>query len=362
MAEKISCSVCGGSLTMSKDGCTLQCQECGIVYPIEFVRTHCSVTEIAEPAMKQASGASAEFDSGAPQDLPLHSESSEEEVARGPLLSAWKTSYGFSALGLFVGLLICTTPILGIAGLAMLACWWLGAMIYAFSIYPSFFSSAPKLHSSQTISFFNLLFGGAIFGCIWNSNLSNGKKGFSHIVYQVVGLISFIAMVAAVYFSDPFHRISDPGNQEVSQKDGCRYWFSDAIYPDGENQYDQVVNDHLCWELTRFALASYDEMREWWWDEANVQHDTDTLSQEVVDDYLYMNRRSSLARALPAVGDKCSYSTSHIGNWRAYKRLSVDGKEYKVGVVHVFFHDEDGESQHVADRGAPWFLLIIEVE
>ena len=57
---------------------------------------------------------------------------------------------------------------------------------YAVKVYPSYFSDKPLLTSSSTISFLNGLFGGIIFGCLWNYNLTNEKMGVSYIVVTIM--------------------------------------------------------------------------------------------------------------------------------------------------------------------------------
>lgn len=66
--------------------------------------------------------------------------------------------------------------------------WFIYSWYYAGSLYPSLFTPYPKDGSATlgSISFQNLFFGGIIFGLIWNSNLTKGQKGFSHILYLLI--------------------------------------------------------------------------------------------------------------------------------------------------------------------------------
>ena len=139
-----------------------------------------------------------------------------------PVVDSWKTSISFSLLGLFVGvpLLIVISMILGIplaylatlqnpnlhvaSFLSMITVWLISpilTIIYASKIYPSYFTRKPLLKSNKAISFANLMFGGLIFGCLWNSNLTNKVKGYSHIVFAVIAsaLILFCCVIAMPY-------------------------------------------------------------------------------------------------------------------------------------------------------------------
>jgi len=66
------------------------------------------------------------------------------------------------------------------------------AIIYAAVIYPSLFTENPKAQSPEKISFVNGLFGGLLFGLIWNRNLTKGKKGISYIIFIICGITSII--------------------------------------------------------------------------------------------------------------------------------------------------------------------------
>jgi hypothetical protein len=140
------------------------------------------------------------------QAVPLHG-----EWGTAPVVAGWKTSVGFSLLGLFVGfpLFVTISVLIGML-LAMLLGFLLAAVsgnasivealvmplgvsigsatmiVYAAKFYPSYFAEKPLLKSSKVISFANLMFGNLIFGLIWNSNLTKKTKGISHIVYTVM--------------------------------------------------------------------------------------------------------------------------------------------------------------------------------
>lgn len=119
--------------------------------------------------------------------------------AANNLLATWKTDIVASILGLVAGYafsfilnavmeLTSAANSLGVLGALSLVSLAFVAVsfFYALSVYPSLFSDKPRITSPRLVAFLNLLFGGIIFGCIWNSNLTNRNKGVSHIVF--VGL------------------------------------------------------------------------------------------------------------------------------------------------------------------------------
>jgi hypothetical protein len=135
-----------------------------------------------------------------------------------PVLQTWKTSVGFSLLGLFVGfpafltiVMILTTllatllclfvifvagetvglnlahilmppsstpqPLLIITGNLLM-------LIYALRVYPSYFTDKLVFKSSKVISFANFTFGNWV-GVLWNINLAKKKKGVSYIITAI---------------------------------------------------------------------------------------------------------------------------------------------------------------------------------
>lgn len=118
-----------------------------------------------------------------------------------PLFNTWKTSVLFSLLGLFAGVLMPLLTLLpalifGIFGYLVAMMVILGLQIsYAAKVYPSYFTNKPMLRSSNAISFANFMFGGVIFGCIWNHNLTTRTKGISYIVAIVLYVVPTIIPV-----------------------------------------------------------------------------------------------------------------------------------------------------------------------
>lgn len=143
----------------------------------------------------------------APQDL-ADPGSTPQPVVDAPALQTWKSSVGFSVLGLVVGfpLLVTFSTLLAIPLMILVDFLTgndalfapLGAMtgnilmiIYAAKFYPSYFTEKPLLKSNRAISFANLMFGNWV-GFIWNGNLTKKTKGISNVV-----LIVFSALICA---------------------------------------------------------------------------------------------------------------------------------------------------------------------
>ncbi len=140
------------------------------------------------------------------------------EIEGLPALRVWKTSVVFSILGFLAILLLSVVvslpitialelhmgaaavalpyPVTTIAGPLSGMVSAVLTTVYALAVYPSYFRRKPLLKSSRAISFFNLLFGGLIFGCLWNGNLTRSKilerpkKGTSYIVASVLSIIT----------------------------------------------------------------------------------------------------------------------------------------------------------------------------
>ncbi|MDR1185645.1 MAG: hypothetical protein LBK67_12750 [Coriobacteriales bacterium] len=157
-----------------------------------------------------------------PQDMPQSpaypmDDSASNEIA--PVLQTWKTSVGFSVLGLFVGFPVLVIVSMLLTILLTLLASWLASLaagdivttiladalaprssgawpllvivgnslmiIYALRVYPSYFTNKPVFKSSKVISFANFTFGPVIFGVLWNNNLTEKKKGVSYIVSAI---------------------------------------------------------------------------------------------------------------------------------------------------------------------------------
>lgn len=141
-----------------------------------------------------------------------------------PAIRNWKTSVGFSILGLvasclaggllavlFVALLsayiggpVSTSRLTSMAGpLVGLVIYVLG-IVYISAFYLSYFKERPRITSSRAISFWNFFFGGVIFGALWNSNLTkslNTGKSDKGVSYAVAVVLNVIAICGVGWMS-----------------------------------------------------------------------------------------------------------------------------------------------------------------
>jgi hypothetical protein len=136
--------------------------------------------------------------------VPTSPGNTPQPVIDAPVLQTWKSSVGFSVLGGLFGtpLLFLASPIaflyirlfpmwtgppnpkafvliLGLVGNLLM-------LVYAAKFYPSYFTEKPRLGSSKLISFANFMFGGLVFGLLWNGNLTKKTKGSSYLVSAVL--------------------------------------------------------------------------------------------------------------------------------------------------------------------------------
>jgi hypothetical protein len=106
------------------------------------------------------------------------------------------------------------SPILALVGNALM----LG---YALKLYPSYFSEKPPLRSSKLISFANFMFGGLVFGLLWNGNLTKKTKGISYKVQAwLSGLMCLwlaLGIIAAVFFSGTSSARQTPSGSQSSR-------------------------------------------------------------------------------------------------------------------------------------------------
>lgn len=124
------------------------------------------------------------------------------------ILGSWKTSVGASVVGCLCSFLCnsslevssgatSTTALIGALLIAIVFA--VAGGVYALVFYPKYFQGEPRQVSSATVSFLNLFFGGIIFGCLWNHNLTRGERGISNIVFVVIlGLSIILAILAMV--------------------------------------------------------------------------------------------------------------------------------------------------------------------
>ncbi|NGM17297.1 hypothetical protein GMI70_04640 [Eggerthellaceae bacterium zg-893] len=126
------------------------------------------------------------------------------------VLANWKTSVAASVFGLLAGgvrdglIELGSSLSYDVAVLAFVASliWAAISIWYAASFYPSLFrADCQRSSSSAAISFMNLFFGGILFGCLWNSNLTKRSKGISNVVYVVWAVLLYGIVTMMLAFS-----------------------------------------------------------------------------------------------------------------------------------------------------------------
>lgn len=143
----------------------------------------------------------------APKEEPSYNQpvstmpSNTSDQACSPILLNWKTNVGASIAGavafclasfMFAGLDL--IPGGGFIVIPLALVWTAVELWYACLFYPALFrEDCPYTVSPAIISFMNLFIGCIIFGCIWNSNLTNKVKGISYIVFAVIDCIGTLA-------------------------------------------------------------------------------------------------------------------------------------------------------------------------
>lgn len=115
---------------------------------------------------------------------------------------SWKTNVGFTILGILADVVVggVSSAMHNVAGIVVVAVYAALAIWYALSQYPAFFSEAG-VDNPKSVSFLNGFFGGIIFGCLWNSNLTKGQKGVSNIVFTIITAVSLLALVGGFFLS-----------------------------------------------------------------------------------------------------------------------------------------------------------------
>ncbi len=131
-------------------------------------------------------------------------------LATSRVLANWKTSVAASICGLLAGgmrdgLIELASSLSYDASVLAFAVSLIFAAVsiwYAASFYPSLFrADCQRSSSSAAISFMNLFFGGIVFGCLWNSNLTTRNKGVSHIVYVVCAVLIYVIVAMMMFAS-----------------------------------------------------------------------------------------------------------------------------------------------------------------
>lgn len=132
----------------------------------------------------------------APEPQPVQQQATNPGIPEpvNALQANWKTSVGMTILGVVLMSIISGLPRLFPSSSLISALLLIAGLVYALAIYPTYFSKDPKSVKAGTVSLLNGLFGGIIFGCLWNSNITKRKQGKSYIVYAVFAGLSLLSL------------------------------------------------------------------------------------------------------------------------------------------------------------------------
>ena len=148
-----------------------------------------------------------------------------------PAIREWKTSIGFSILGIVASLLFWIVLVLlfgfliesyvggrfrettlgRLAGAPAGIVTYALCIIYVAVFYLSYFKNNPRITSSKAISFLNFFFGGVIFGALWNTNLTksrrrtNPDKGVSYIYAIIISVLAILGVAWTMTTVDMRH-------------------------------------------------------------------------------------------------------------------------------------------------------------
>lgn len=258
--EKIVCKVCGGQLAMRVREQDLECQNCGVIYPCEIFAAQ-STPSMSSAVCRETATAISEYP--APTTDPYLPPMQQKDDA----LANWHTNYGASCAGVLISVGIGALVITGIMGIIVNCIYYLVAVVYAFFVYPKYFSEKPPSISSGEISFFNMLLGGLIFGCIWNANLTKRRRGCSNIVCGILSVAacsSFLISAVMLLCVDPYENIDvDSGAGQgliynAANHNGRGWWF--GRYP--ADKYDRARVDECAMQvLMDMGLSSAEASR-----------------------------------------------------------------------------------------------------
>ena len=173
---------------------------------------------------KVAAGTSQNLEFEEQDEKRTTSEPLESKIVGFPVLENWKTSVGMLVLGAICGFVFFMVLVLVVSGIqtsyrgpgplyipasraGALAGPVAGIIAYTLTLlyaafYSTLFSKKPRIRSSKLISFTNLFFGGVLFGCLWNWNLTKShaeKKRLKGISWEVAIALSFFAIVIACF-------------------------------------------------------------------------------------------------------------------------------------------------------------------
>lgn len=199
--ELIKCPNCQSEIVSPGKGESRICKACGCRIQVDLIGNSFVANEACDTASDNDES---------PQRT---SECEHKEVSRHSVLDDWKTSVGFSILGLILAILwaglggiivligvnfalphLPANSAIGFASAINGLLYQIVCLVYALVFYPSYFKNKPLIKSGRMISCLNFLFGNVIFGPIWNRNLTNKKKGISYSVFAVFAILNICSI------------------------------------------------------------------------------------------------------------------------------------------------------------------------
>ena len=204
------CPVCNQDIAVADDREFTFCTNCGakLLPPTAAVNAGSAFDTPSSPYPQQVQypgqPAPAAYDGYAPGRTPVQPVATQ---ATTPFLAQWKTGVGATIAGILVSaavsgvseVIVQTATTNADIKIYLWAC-FLVTLVWAilcFAVPPKRFKPDYR-GSNGGVSFVNGLLGGIIFGCLWNSNLTNkNTKQCSHIVLGIIELL--IALYLGYY-------------------------------------------------------------------------------------------------------------------------------------------------------------------
>lgn len=207
--EKVFCQHCGATMVLSSKPIAGICPTCKrpIMIPANSAKCVCGSCGAVVDAASAIKAFSEQRSIAQIQAAALSNAATPYATqVKNPFLVDWKTEIGSSIAGVaangILGIVagaMCATESTVILAFGLYLAWTILVFWYAGFYFPSLFKpESTRKPTSGWISFLNCFFGGVIFGCCWNANLTRGEKGISNVVFIVSEGIYILLLVLAV--------------------------------------------------------------------------------------------------------------------------------------------------------------------
>lgn len=304
--KTMKCVSCGGVLEISNDLKSARCKTCSLEYSSEALATlkerngisaengdrveKRNNTPTVEPTLTEQINKAYETVRPSVKTKTIQSnqlsEKTEDEP-HAPALKNWKTSIGFSILGIFTAAALNSLVSIESNWIFINVIYLISTVVYAVGFYPRLFGEKPPATSYKTISFWNWFFGGYLFGAIWNHNLTRKKKGVSNIVftvYIIVISVTAVAMIIVALSVNPLTRIN--GGELDESQNRWTYTYK-TVLGETNGLYKQntiSAKDDCVSALTEMGLPENDAMRIW----VELESSTPTSTRDYDDVVNYL--------------------------------------------------------------------------